>query len=44
MRLPTLTGTRWPARCADGCEVVIEPSTTAKVVVDFGAPPMSEDQ
>ena len=39
MRLPTLTGTRWPARCADGCEVVIEPSTTAKVVVDFDTRP-----
>ena len=39
MKLRTITGTRWPARCADGCGTVIEPSTTAKVVVDFDAHP-----
>ena len=44
MRLRTLTGLRFPARCADGCGARIEPGPDVKVVVDFGAPPMSEDQ
>ncbi len=39
MRLRTITGTRWPARCADGCGAVVQPSPDVKVVVDFDSHP-----
>ena len=39
MRLRTVTGTRWPAKCADGCGAVIPPSPNVKVVVDFESHP-----
>ena len=39
MRLRTLTGTRWPARCADGCGQTIPASPDVRVVVDFDAHP-----
>ncbi len=39
MRLRTLTGQRWPARCADGCGTVIPPGPDVRVVGDFDAHP-----
>ena len=39
MRLRTLTGQRWPAKCADGCGAVIPPGPDVKVVVDFESHP-----
>ncbi len=39
MRLRTLTGTRYPARCADGCGTVVPPSPDVRVVVDFESHP-----
>ena len=39
MRLRTITGTRWPARCADDCGTLIPASPDVKVVVDFDARP-----
>jgi hypothetical protein len=39
MRLRTVTGTRWPAKCADGCGRTIEPDPNVKVVVDFESKP-----
>ena len=39
MKLRTITGTRWPAKCADGCGVVVQPSPDVKVVVDFDSHP-----
>ena len=39
MKLRTITGTRWPALCADGCGTRIEPSADVKVVVDFESRP-----
>ena len=39
MRLRTLTGQRWPAKCADGCGATIPPGADVKVVVDLEARP-----
>lgn len=39
MKLRTLTGTRYEARCADGCGAVIPASPDVKVVVDFDSRP-----
>ena len=39
MRLRTLTGLRFPAKCADGCGARIEPGPDVKVVVDFESKP-----
>ena len=39
MRLRTLTGTRFPAKCADGCGTEIPASPDVKVVVDFESRP-----
>ncbi len=39
MRLRTITGTRWPAKCADGCGTLIPPGPEVKVVVDFESHP-----
>lgn len=39
MRLRTITGTRWPATCADGCGTRIPPGPEVKVVVDFDSRP-----
>ncbi len=39
MRLRTVTGQRWPAKCADGCGATIPPGEDVKVVVDLEARP-----
>ncbi|MDE1820934.1 MAG: hypothetical protein KGJ23_11225 [Euryarchaeota archaeon] len=39
MRLRTLTGQRWPAKCADGCGAEIPAGPEVKVVVDLEARP-----
>ncbi len=39
MRLRTLTGQRWPAKCADGCGAEIPSGPEVKVVVDLEARP-----
>ena len=39
MKLRTLTGTRYEARCADGCGATIPASPDVKVVVDFDSRP-----
>ncbi len=39
MKLRTLTGTRYEARCADGCGAIIPASPDVKVVVDFDSRP-----
>lgn len=39
MRLRTITGTRWPAKCADGCGTKIPAGENVKVVVDFESKP-----
>lgn len=39
MKLRTLTGTRYEARCADGCGAIIPASPDVKVVVDFESRP-----
>lgn len=35
MRLRTVTSTRWPAKCADGCGTTFPPDPNVKVVEDF---------
>ena len=39
MRLRTVTGQRWPAKCADGCGATIPSGADVKVVVDLEARP-----
>jgi len=37
-RLRTVTGNRWPRKCACGCNQAIPPGPDTRLVVDFGAP------
>lgn len=39
MKLRTVTGQRWPAKCADGCGATIPPGESVKLVVDLDSKP-----